>query len=346
VIHGIDYLDWLPGRIADSVRLAQNRLRPARVAYACGQCPEEVYNRRFRMKDGRVVTNPGRRNPDVVAPAGPTDPEVGLLAFVDAELQPIAALANYALHYVGGAYGASGSVGGNATPVDLSITADYFGAFDRAFSRMVGRDLVAVMMNGTCGDINNINVAGPELEYPHPWYQIERVAEVVAAAAYKAWRTVPVQDYCDAPTLGAAGRRFALPRRTFTEAEIATAKQHLAADHPTNLGDREWLHAHTVVELSQQPRERPTLIQALRVGETGVVGLPGEIFVEIGMEIKRRSPFAHTLVGELANDALGYIPTAKAFEEGSYEVFTAAATPDAPTRMVEAALELLQQLKS
>src|SRR5574340_1552562 len=90
VMHGMDYVDWLPGRIADSVRLAQNRLRPARVAHACGQCPEEVYNRRFRMKDGGVVTNPGRGNPDILAPAGPTDPEVGLLAFVDAELQPIA----------------------------------------------------------------------------------------------------------------------------------------------------------------------------------------------------------------------------------------------------------------
>ncbi len=86
----------------------------------------------------------------------------------------------------------------------------------------------------------------------------------------------------------------------------------------------------------------PEEIQALRVGETAIVGLPGEIFVEIGLEIKQRSPFPRTLVGELANDNPGYIPTPKAFEEGSYEVYTTPASPETAPSMIESALQLLE----
>ncbi len=344
VIHGIDYLDWLPGRIADAVRMAQNRLRPARVAHCRGRCETEVHNRRYRMRDGRVMTNPGYLNPEVIESAGPTDPEVGMLVLVGEDLRPIAVLANYALHYVGGSSGAAGSVGETATPVDLSITADYFGAFDRAMQRMAGREVVAVMMNGCCGDINNINVFAPRPEFPHPWYQIERVADVVAAAGYQAWRTVPVREYRETVALGAACDRFVFRRRTFNEEQIAAAKERLTREHPQDLGDREWLEAHTVVSLSERPVERPTLIQAMRIGDVGLVGLPGEIFVEIGLEIKRRSPLAQTLVGELANDALGYIPAPEAFKEPSYEVYTTAASPETGPAMVSSALGLLNRL--
>ncbi|MFB3882976.1 MAG: hypothetical protein ACE149_17050 [Armatimonadota bacterium] len=343
-IHGIDYMDWLPGRIADAVKMAHNRLRKARSAYASGRCAEEAHNRRHLMKDGTVVTNPGYLNPDAVEPAGPIDPEVGLLVFMDESMEPIAALGNYALHYVGGQYGAVGSLSEGFSPVDLSITADYFGAFADALPRMAGAEFEAIMMNGCAGDINNINAFAPAPEYPHPWYQIERVADVVAAAAYKAWRGIAVKDYDSSPKLGAASDRFVFRRREFTEAQIAAAKRQVRGGAPKNLNDREWLTANTIIGLSTRPLERQSLIQAMRVGDVGLVGLPGEIFVEIGLAIKQQSPFKKTLVGELANDVFGYIPTAKAFEEGSYEVYTAAASPKTAPAMTESALRLLTGL--
>ena len=57
----------------------------------------------------------------------------------------------------------------------------------------------------------------------------------------------------------------------------------------------------------------------VRIGDVGIVGLPGEIFCEFGMDIKRHSPAKHTMVIGLANDAIGYIPTEEAFEHGGYE---------------------------
>ena len=343
VIHGIDYMDWLPGRIADSVKMAQNRLRRGAVAYGVGFA-KEGYNRRYHMKNGSVVTNPGILNPDIVGPAGPTDPEVGLLSVMDEERNLVAALASYSLHYVGGPYGAVGSLKEGTSNVDTSITADYFGAFDAALQRMAGVEFVGIMLNGCSGDINNIDVTRPAPDFPDPWYQIRRVADVVAAAAYQGLRSIRLADYQTQVKLGAANDRFMLRRREFSPQDIAAARERLKGQTPKNLGDRDWLTANTILHLSELPLEQPTLIQAMRIGDVGLAGFPGEIFVEIGMEVKKRSPFKRTLTAELANDAIGYIPTPKAFEEGSYEAYTTPTSPTTAPAMVESAVKLLNGL--
>jgi hypothetical protein len=111
-----------------------------------------------------------------------------------------------------------------------------------------------------------------------------------------------------------------------------------------NLGDKDWLTSRTIVRLTEHPIARETMVQALRIGEVGLVGLPGEVFVEIGMAIKQQSPFKQTLVGELANDEFGYIPTPQAFEEGSYEVYTTASSPETGPMLIETAVGLLRSL--
>jgi hypothetical protein len=76
-----------------------------------------------------------------------------------------------------------------------------------------------------------------------------------------------------------------------------------------------------------------------------IVGLPGEIFVELGLPIKKASPFKTTLVVELCNDAPGYVPTRKAFDEGSYETINSRVQPGGGEMLVEAATKLLKELK-
>ena len=53
--------------------------------------------------------------------------------------------------------------------------------------------------------------------------------------------------------------------------------------------------------------------------ELAIVGLPGEVFAELGLDLRARSPFPHTLVLGLANEAIGYVPTRRAYDEGGYE---------------------------
>ena len=331
-----EFMAQLPDRVASSVKLAQNRLRPALVGHASGSCPGEVFNRRYFMQDGTVITNPGRR-PEVVRPAGPTDPEVGVLVFLDEQRHPIALLANYALHYVGP--GPSGHE---------TISADYFGAFDRTIQRLAGRELVGIMLNGCCGDVNNIDVFGPEREYPYSHYQVDRVANVVAGVAFQAWNNI--HRYEPSAVLAAANTLLSIRREEVSEAQIAAAKERLAqpdSQHQARQAtsaDPAWLKATRVLDLVNAPRERPAPIQAMRIGEVGLASLPGEIFVEIGLGIKKESPFSRTLVGELSNGTVGYVPSDTAFEQGSYEVYTSVIPRGTGTKMLEAAVQLLKEL--
>jgi len=329
------YMEALPGHLADAVRRAQNQLRPAVVGHASAQCPGEVYNRRFWMKDGSVRMNPGD-DPNRVRPAGPVDPEVGLLAVQDLTGRPIAVLANYALHYVGG-----------PSEIDTTITADYFGAFDRALQRLAGADLVAIMLNGCCGDINHIDIDKPHA-YPYPFAEIDRVADVVAGAAYQAWRGI--REFNPAPALGVANDIYRLRRREVTPRRLAEAKARLARVKEEGLSgpatwDPDFLFDVTAVEIADTPREWETPIQAMRIGDLGLAALHSEVFVEIGLDIKRRSPFPRTLVGELANGEVGgYIPTAKAYDEGSYEVWSTPAERGSGEGMADTAVRLLEEL--
>ncbi len=291
------------------------------------------------MRDGSVQMNPGFQNPSALRTAGPTDPELLVLAVRGRTGQPIALLANYALHYVGG-------------PAHSSISADYFGYFDRALQRIAGRDFVGIIANGCCGDINNVDANQPEPEMPHPYFQEERVGNVVAATAYAAWQGLRAWQYNSAPALGAATETMTFRRRQSSNHELAQARA-LLAEQESNWGDesapdfKDRVYAREALHVAEEPLERAIPIMAMRVGDVGLVGLPGEIFVEYGLQIKDGSPFAHTMTVELANDMVGYCPTDKALGEGSYETRlarTSKATPGTEAAMVGASLAALGRL--
>ncbi len=332
-----EYMEWLPGRIADSIKRAQNRLRPAVVGHTSAICAGEVLNRRFWMKDGSVVMNPGD-SPDIVRPAGPIDPEVGILVALDTDRTPIALLANYALHYVGG-----------PSALDTIIHADYFGAFDRAIQRIAGAEFVGIMMNGCCGDINHIDVTRG-YHYPHIFSEIDRVADVVAGAAYQAWRGI--RDYENEPMLAVANQAHPYRRREVTPSRLAEAKARLEQVRKEGLrgsatSNPDFLFDVTAERIAGTPAIWQMPIQALRIGDLGLAALHSEVFVEIGLDIKRRSPFARTLVGELANaDTNGYVPTDRAYDEGSYEVWSTPAQRGTGEQMADVAVELLEQISA
>src|SRR5690606_36520997 len=108
-----EYLEFLSERAADAVIRADNNLVPAKIGWGVGHEPSQVVNRRWRMKPGsdlsnpfggtdQVKMNPGIANPNLLEPAGPIDPEVPVIAVKSLDDQPIAVMANYSLHYVGG----------------------------------------------------------------------------------------------------------------------------------------------------------------------------------------------------------------------------------------------------
>lgn len=327
-----EYTRFVIGRIADVVRIAWDRREPAQVGWGRAEEGRVVFNRRYRMKDGTVQTNPGVGNPDVLEPAGPVDPEVGVMALCRPHGAMIGLLANYALHYVG-------------IPEDqYAISADYYGFFSALIQRMCAERFVAALANGASGDINNIDVLGGTRSRNDRYQHTERVAGLVATAALWARNGAEFTD--DVPIGSALTELTLQPRPPATPEDIAAAEEieaRLEAGQPVLMGERSF--ARRVRRFQQEPpEEHVTIVQALRVGDLAIASAPGEFFVELGLEIKRRSPFAQTLVIELANDSVGYIPTRRAFEEGAYEPNSSPYAPGFGEEIVEAAVRMLEEL--
>lgn len=327
------YTEWLWRRIADGVRVAWQAREPAQVGWARTTEQRLVFNRRYRMSDGTVQTNPGRNNPEVVEPAGPTDPEVSVLVLRRPGGQTLGALGNYALHYVG-------------IPDDFTaLSADYFGFFSTLIQRLRGESFVAALSNGASGDINNVDVMGHGTTRNDRYQHCERAAALVAANALWAWNEAEFAD--EAPVAGALDQVALAPRPPATAEDVAKAKEtedRLAAGERVLMGERSFLRRVRRFE-AEPPAAHDTVVQVLRLGDLALVGVPGELFVKLGLEIKRRSPFAQTMVVELANDSIGYIPTLRAFEEGAYEPNSTPYLPGFGEAIVETAVRLLEGLK-
>jgi len=340
------YQTFLATRIADGIRRAATALQPARIAWGRAALPDEVFNRRWFMAPGphlrnpfggtdQVVMNPGVGNPHLVRPAGPTDPEVAFLSVQTADGQPLAVLANYSLHYVGG------------VPAG-DVSADYFGVFAEQLARMVGgaqapAGFVAMLSNGTSGDINNIDVRQAQPKLP-PYERMTRVATRVAAAVYQGLQHL---EYRDHVPLAMTQRTLALETRRPTAEQIAWADAVLArpADAPAQ-HPRERIYAERVRQRADVPPQVEVILQALRIGDLAIVTFPFEVFVEIGLELKKTSPFGQTFTISLANGSEGYLPTPAQHALGGYETWlgTNRVQPDASTRMVTVLGEMLGAL--
>ena len=130
-----------------------------------------------------------------------------------------------------------------------------------------------------------------------------------------------------------------------TDAQLASARAQVAKVGTSALPFLAQVEIVTTLDLAKRGATLEAEVQAFRLArDVAVVLLPGEVFVELGLEIKRRSPFANTLVIELSNDNPAYIPTEKAFGEGSYEIVNSRIAPGGGERMVAEALRLLDGL--
>ncbi len=342
-----EYAPFLALRIADAIRRAANNLAPAQIAWGCGSVPAHVFNRRWRMKPGTIPPNPFGRvdevqmnppvgSPNLLEPAGPTDPQLSLLSVVGEQGQPLAVLANYSLHYVGG------------VPAE-HISADYFGAFALRLAELLGVSawqdppFVGIMSNGTSGNINNIDFLHPRPPRT-PYEQIRIVAGDVAAEAQ---RVLGGLSYQAQAVLGVRESRMVLGRRLPTAEEVAEARRILAAGEGMPLATLPEIYARETVLMADLPPEVETVVQVLRVGDLAIVGLPCEVFVETGLLIKQHSALPTTFVISLANDYAGYLPTPEHHRLGGYETWRARSSfleVEAEPKLRLRALELIADL--
>lgn len=341
------YQAFLARRIADGIQRAVNNLEPARMGWGSGSLPGQVFNRRWFLKPGADLTdpfggtdkvrmNPGRQNPDLLEPAGPTDPEIAFLSVQARDGRPIALLANYSLHYVGGVPRGH-------------VSADYFGVFAQRMTELLGAErqdppFVAMMSNGTSGDVNNIDFGGEQKSLP-PYGRMHLVANQVAAEVFKAYQEL---DYHDGVPLGMVQRELPLATRKPAPELLARAREILARPEGTPEGHpRERAYAERTLRMDEYPAEIPAVLQAVRIGDLAITAIPFEVFAEIGLELKQESPFPRTFNISLANGAYGYLPTPRQHELGGYETWlgTNRVEFEASTKIVRTLLEMLRELR-
>jgi len=337
------YLDFLVTRISDAVRLGVHRLQPAKIGWGVGKEERLLFNRRFVMQPGaipadpfgrttdQVLMNPGVANAKVVKPAGPIDPDVSILAVTTADGKPLCALGSYALHYVGAPGG--------------TISADYFAVWSEEMRRRLsaGPEFVGILANACSGNINNVDVRGPAKQYP-PFAKMREVAAGLAEESMRVWNGIQFKESVE---LDGTLEELDLGVRKPSPAEVEEAKKSLPAD-TTNVSDRRHIYAKETVQLASYPDRVKAPVQAMRIGDLGIATFPGEAFVELGLEVKKRSPFQPTFLIELANSYLGYIPTVEGHKVGGYETWRAKSSfleTEAAPKMVNSAVRQLQRLK-
>ncbi len=343
-----EYQAFLARRISDGVRIAINNLEPARIGWGVGNVPQHLFNRRWKMKPGtpvvnpfggqdKVMMNPGVGNPNLLEPAGPTDPGVSFLSVQSVSGRPIALLGNYSLHYVGG------------VPRN-DISADYFAVFADRIQELLKADrqdppFVAIMSNGTSGDVNNINFRGPAEKHP-PYAKMRIVANDVAQEVFRVYKTVQHQDWV---RLQAAQSSLTLGVRKPTAQMVQYAKNVQAK--PANavlVHKNEKAYAERVLQMHEEwPDKIDIILQVFRIGDLGIAAIPFETFTETGLELKSKSPFKPTFTIELANGSYGYLPTPEQHELGGYETWlsTNKVEINATRKIVKELLELFAKLK-
>lgn len=324
------YSAALPERIAEAVAKAQAGLRPARVRAGTGHEPSLTFNRRFLMTDGTIAWNPGKRNPRIVRPSGPIDPEVPVVLVEDEKGEALAVYVNYALHL--------DTVGGT------QVSADYPYTLSKLLAAVHGGGLVTLFTIGAAGNLNHLDVSTSRPQKGHG--EAARIGTVLAAEVLKTlWKAEPAAG----ARVQAASAVVPLPLREFTPDELEWARKTAATFGRKDAAPFiDLVRASRITDVAARagrPLEAEVQVIALG-GDIAWVGLPGEVFTELGQAIKLASPFRRTIVAGLANASLGYIPHRKAYAEGAYEVVSARCAEGSGEMLVDKAVELLLRLHS
>jgi hypothetical protein len=325
------YLELVERQLVEAVVAADAARAPARVGVGKGIEDKVAFNRRFRMKNGLTMTHPRQGNPDIIEPAGPTDPEVGVVGAWNADGKLLGCIVNFACH-------ATTSPGG--------ISANYICYLEQAIRGFFGPETIVVFLPGCCGDITQVDNLSPYVA-PKPEQWAKLVGGCVGAEAVKVLLTVEPGTTTPiaykTKTLTVARR---VPRPERVKACLELVEREPAKD-PTD-----WLFAKEIVLLDAVIQKQPQVdveVQAIQVGPAVFVSNPAEYFVDYGLGIKRESPFPFTFPVELANGCVGYVPTEEALgpRGGGYETrltYYSNLEPTAGTKIMNAGIELTKQL--
>ena len=355
------YVQMSTTRAADAAVEAIRDLKPAKLSFARSVAKRISFGRRYLMKDGKVRTNPGTNNPDIVRPVGTADDTVQVLRIDREGGLPICVI-NFQTH--------PDVVGGE------TITADWPGLTRTVFEAATFGQSRCIVINGTQGDVNHCNVMprpgelnGLKRDFDavdRGYDHAKHMANVLAGAALSVWMKcapleagkikyltqtvrVPAQKAkaSDEKNLAWANDVWALHEKSKADGVVATDKDYVTVKYG-------WKDMELTTEVARAGRIRRMAdhadyhdlpIYAVAIGNSVAFGgFPGEPFNDIGVAIRKGSPFKFTILSCLTNGSRGYFPFSSSFKEDGYEAATSPFGPTVADDLIKGQLKLLGDL--
>lgn len=341
-----EYFYYLRRKLADAAVLALKDLKPAKMGWAVGNAPKVAFVRRFRMKDGKVRTNPGVGNPDILHPIGDVDERVNVLRF-DREGAETIVLANFGNH--------PDVVG------DSLISGDWPTLMRHRLEKALD-NVKTIFFNGAQGDVNHVNVnakGGDFNDTFHDFDDVDRgygharhMGNVVAAAVLQVYDKV---NYTDVDSLATLEKTIEIPSAMPTPEEAKQA--HILNDLHMSGKDEEIpfegmelttvvAEAARMVRLEHGPESFPMNFLGVAVGNVALFGIPGEPFTGVGRGLKEAQGWDLVLPCCLTNGCRGYFPMIDAYQEGGYEARSSSFKAGSAELIVEEGCKLLDELRA
>ena len=327
-----EYLEKVANAIASAVGGAWTSLHAAEIGIGTGVESNISFNRRFLMRDGREITHPGKpgteHHGDIVAPAGPIDPDVGVLAVRNPKDKITGVIVNFACH--------STVVGGD------QFSADYTAYLRKHLKAHYGENTPVVFLLGPCGDITQVDNTSTAKEFG-----VEHANMMGLKLAGEAVRVIDRMTWLTETPVAVATEIVPLPIRPEPDPDAERPSFGLGSDGTKEISEAYANERKLVAEERKRTPKLECEVQAVRVGPLGIVTNGAEYFCEYGLRIKKASKFKPTWVVSLANEWIGYVPTAQAFVGGGYEPRTARSSKlsiDSGQRLAETALRALAKI--
>lgn len=332
-----DYGPLVMEQIKPMIRQAVSSMKPVRMIFGSALESRVSFNRRIAMRDGTSEMGFGGRPQDALYREGPSDPEVGVAVFTNADLRHQAVLLHHTSHPV------------HWNP-HHAVHGDWPGAWAREVRSRILPSAIPLVLNGCCG-----NVIHADYLNPHREDTPQSMARLLTDAVQTALSNPSFSE--DDPVLAYKTIRLSIPFRTLPKETFENAHA-LLQKHPEPIWtdetktrfERDWHYAASLLDLEHMLATESKFeyeIQVLRLGDLAILVLPGEPFVEAQLEIKQKSPARRTFVAHMSNQYVGYIPTAEAIRRGGYETrpcYFSKLAPEALQMITEASVELLHQL--
>lgn len=322
------YAKSLIDKLVYSASKAYNNLQLATMESGSVDVDNMAFNRRHLLKDGVVKMNGGFLNPDILRAMGPVDPAFSFLLFKkEGDSIPFASLSTFAMQL---------ATLGNEESVKFSGDFPHF--LEKKLKSFFKDDYISIFCEGPSADVNHFDItkSGPQSG-------IEVTKKIGERLAYELNNSIKLSN--NKINIKTESRIVDVPLQRYNEMDLQWANAN--KDSPCSFLVKSRIKKIlTLKELREKYGEYlPLEIQVVRLSdETAVVMLPGQLFVELGMEIKKLSPFKTTIIITLSNNHEETIPLRKAYSEGGYEIIYSVIDSGGGEILVKTALDILQKM--